>query len=150
VPVQTLLVLALAMTVAAAPKDNAKKDLENLQGRWTMASAVQDGEGLPGDLMSKLKFEVKGDQFIVKGDDETVKTYTKITLKLDASATPHLIDFVVGSGDDKGTVIEGIYEWQGADEFKVCAKIDVKERPTEFKSAENSHTVLIVFKRQAD
>jgi uncharacterized protein (TIGR03067 family) len=150
VPVQTLLVLALAMTVADAPKDEAKKNFEKLQGRWTMTSAVYEGENLSADIVSKLKFEIKGDQFTVKGDEETVKTYSKITLKLDASAKPHLIDFVVGAGDEKGTVIEGIYEWQGADEFKVCAKIDVKERPTEFKSAENSHTVLIVFKRQAD
>jgi uncharacterized protein (TIGR03067 family) len=150
VPVQTLLVLALAMTVAAAPKDNAKKDLEKLQGRWTMASAVFQGEDLPAEVVSKLKFEIKGDQFTVKGDEETVKTYSKVTLKLDASLKPHLIDFAVGAGDEKGTVIEGIYEWQSDDEFKVCAAIQSKERPTEFKSVENSHAVLIVFKRQAD
>ena len=56
----------------------------------------------------------------------------------------------MGGGDDKGAVIEGIYQWDGADDFKVCAKIDGKERPTEFKSPENSHIVLIVFKRQAN
>ncbi|HBI44369.1 MAG TPA: hypothetical protein DDY78_16180 [Planctomycetales bacterium] len=149
-PVQTLLVLALTMTVADAPKDEAKKDLEKLQGRWTMASAVHDGENLPAEVVSKLKFEIKGDQFTVKGDEETVKAYAKITLKLDVSAKPHLIDFVIGAGDEKGTVVEGIYEWQADDEFKVCVAIQSKERPTEFKSAENSHAVLIVFKRQAD
>jgi uncharacterized protein (TIGR03067 family) len=150
VPVQTLLVLALAMASADAPKDDAKKDLEKLQGHWAMASAVFDGEDLDANLVSKLKFEAKGDQFTVKGDEETAKAYSKITLKLDASAKPHLIDFVVGSGGEKGTTIEGIYEWEGDDEFKVCAKIDGQARPTEFKSPENSHVALIVFKRQAD
>lgn len=149
-PVQTLLVLALAMTAADAPKDDAKKDLEKLQGHWIMASAVHDGVDLPADLLSKLKFTIKGDQFTVAGDEETVKAYSKITLKLDAAPKPHLIDFVVGGGDVKGATIEGIYEWEGADDFKVCAKIEGNERPTEFKSPENSHVVLIVFKRQAD
>jgi uncharacterized protein (TIGR03067 family) len=150
VPVQTLLVLALAITAADAPKDDAKKDLEKLQGHWAMASAVHDSQDLDANIVSKLKFEIKGDQFTVKGDEETTKSYSKITLKLDASAKPHLIDFVVGAGGEKGTTIEGIYKWEGADEFKVCAKIDGKERPTEFKSPENSHVVLIVFKRQVD
>ena len=149
-PVQTLLVMALAIVAADAPKDDAKKDLEKLQGRWTMASAVHDGEELPGDLVSKLKFEIKGDQFTVKGDEETAKAYSKITLKLDAAPTPRLIDFVIGEGGEKGTTIEGVYEWQGADEIKVCVKLDGKERPTEFKSPENSHVVLIVFKRRLD
>ena len=99
-PVQTLLVLALAMAPADAPKDDAKKDLEKLQGRWALASAVHDGEDLPADLLSKLKFDIKGDQFTVKGDEETVKAYSKITLKLDAAATPHLIDFVGGAGGE--------------------------------------------------
>jgi uncharacterized protein (TIGR03067 family) len=150
VPVQTLLVAALAMVGADAPKDDAKKDLEKLQGHWAMASAVYDGQDLDANVVSKLKFAIKGDQFTVKGDEETVKAYSKIKLKLDASPKPHLIDFVIGAGDEKGTTIEGIYEWEGADEFKICAKIDGKERPTEFKSPENSHVALIVFKRQAN
>ncbi len=149
-PVQTLFVLALAMAVADAPKDDAKKDLDKLQGHWVMASALYDGADLDANIVAKLKFDIKGDQFTVKGDEETVKAYTKVTLKLDDAPKPHLIDFVVGGGGEKGTTIEGIYEIEGADEFKICAKVDGMERPTEFKSPENSHVVLIVFKRQAD
>ena len=82
---------------------------------------------------------------------KSIKTYSKIKIKLDnASAKPHLIDFIVGAGEKKGTDIEGIDEWQNADEFKVCVKLDGKQRPTEFKSPENSNTALIVFKREGD
>ncbi len=149
-PVQPLFVLALALVAADASKDDAKKDLEKLQGHWALASAVHDGDDLPGNLVSKLKFDIKGDQFSVKGDEETVKSYAKITLKLDAAPKPHLIDFVIGGGEEKGTTLEGIYEWQSDDEFKVCVKLDGNQRPTEFKAPENSHTVLIVFTRQAN
>jgi uncharacterized protein (TIGR03067 family) len=143
----SLLAVALALVAADAPKDDAKKDLDKLQGTWTIASGKYDGEELDANLVSKLSFEIKGDQFLIKGDDEVTKQYAKIALKLDPTAKPKLIDFHVTQGDDKGNTIEGIYELKD-DEFKICAKLDAKERPTEFKSDENSHVALVVFKRQ--
>ena len=148
-PVRTLFVLALALVAADAPKEDAKKDLDKLQGVWTIAESTYDGADLPNDLASKLSFEIKGDQFTVKGDDETVQAYKTITLKLEPSTKPKSVDFVVRAGNEKGTTIEGVYEITGADEFKVAAKLDAKERPTEFKSPENSHVALITFKRQS-
>lgn len=145
----SLAALAVALVAADAPKDDAKKDLDKLQGTWTIASATYDGADLPNDLASKLSFHIKGDQFTVKGDEETVKEYKTITLKLEPATTPRSVDFVVGQGSEKGNTIEGIYEITGPDEFKVAAKLDAKERPTEFKSPENSHIALITFKRQS-
>ena len=141
----TLLVLALPLSAADAPAD-AKNDLDKLQGAWSIAGGTYDGEDLNADVVAKLTVEIKGDQFAVKGDEEVVKEYTKITLKLSPSSSPKAIDFHVGQGSEKGADIEGIYEIKG-DEFKICARIDAKERPTEFKSPENSHVALITFKR---
>ena len=103
---------------------------------------------MPADIVSKLRFEVKGDEWAVKGEDEVAKEYGKATLKVDATAKPRLIDFRIGEGSEKGAEIEGIYEWNGADEIKICAKVIGKERPSEFASAENSRTVLMVLQRQ--
>ena len=147
--VHPFLALAVALVAADAPKDDAKKDLDKLQGTWTIAGATYDGADLPDNLDSKLSFEIKGDQFALKGDEETVKAYKKITLKLEPSTKPRSVDFVVGQGSEKGNTVEGIYEITGPDEFKVAAKLDAKERPTEFKSPENSHIALITFKRQS-
>ena len=82
-----------------------------------------------------------------QGEDEVAKEYGKATLKVDATAKPRLIDFRIGEGSEKGAEIEGIYEWNGADEIKIFAKVIGKERPSEFASAENSRTVLMVLKR---
>ncbi len=147
--VHPLLALAVALVAADAPKDDAKKDLDKLQGTWAIASATYDGADLPDNLDSKLSFQIKGDQFTVTGDEETVKAYKTITLKLEQSTKPRSVDFVVGEGGEKGNTVEGIYEITGPDEFKVAAKLDAKERPTEFKSPENSHIALITFKRQS-
>jgi uncharacterized protein (TIGR03067 family) len=142
------LFLALALIAADAPKDDSKKDLEKLKGTWAIASITYDGGEVPGDIVSKLRFEIKGDQFAVQGEAEVAKEYGKATLKLDASAKPRLIDFHIGEGSEKGADVEGIYEWNGAEEIKICAKVIGKERPTEFASAENSRVVLMTLKRE--
>lgn len=103
---------------------------------------------MPADIVSKLRFEIKGDVWAVKGEDEVAKEYGKATLKLDATAKPRLIDFQIGEGSEKGAEIEGIYEWNGDDEIKICAKVLGKERPAEFASAENSRIVLMVLRRE--
>jgi len=147
-PVRTLFVLTLALVAADAPKDDAKKDLDKLQGTWAISTITYDGGDVPADIVSKLRFEIKGDEWFIKGEDEVAKEYGKATLKLDASVKPRLIDFHVGAGSEKGSDIEGIYEWNGADEIKVCAKVIGKERPAEYASAENSRVVLMVLKRE--
>jgi uncharacterized protein (TIGR03067 family) len=143
-----LLIVALALIAADAPKDDSKKDLEKLKGTWAISTITYDGGDVPGDIVSKLRFEIKGDQWNIKGEEEVAKEYAKATLKLDATAKPRLIDFHVGEGSEKGADIEGIYEWNGADEIKICAKVIGKERPNEFASAENSRVVLMVLKRE--
>jgi uncharacterized protein (TIGR03067 family) len=142
------LFVALALIAADAPKNDSKKDLEKLKGTWAISTITYDGGEVPGDIVSKLRFEIKGDQWAVKGEDEVAKEYGQATLKLDTSAKPRLIDFHVGVGSEKGADIEGIYEWNGDDEIKICAKVIGKERPTEFASAENSRVALMVLKRE--
>jgi len=144
----TPLLFAAVALFADAPKDDAKADLEKIQGTWTIASGSYGGEDIEADVASKLQLEFKGDQLLLKGDEEVVKDYAKITLKLDPSVKPKAIDFAVGQGGEKGTVIEGIYEING-DELKICATIGAKQRPTEFKSPENSQVALLTLKRQS-
>ncbi len=109
--VHSLLAAALALAAADAPKEDSKKDLDKLQGTWAISTITYDGGDVPADIVSKLRFEVKDDLWTVKGEDEVAKEYGKATLKLDASVKPRLIDFNVGAGSEKGTDIEGIYEW---------------------------------------
>jgi uncharacterized protein (TIGR03067 family) len=142
-----LLALTLALAAADA-KDDSRKDMEKLQGSWSIASITYDGGDVPADIVSKLRFEIKDDVFAVKGEEEVAKEYGKAKVKLDAAAKPRLIDFHVSEGSEKDADIEGIYEWTGADEIKICAKVIGKERPNEFASPDNSRIVLMVLKRE--
>jgi uncharacterized protein (TIGR03067 family) len=144
----TPLLFAAVAQFADAPKDDVKADLDKIQGTWKIEKGTYGGEDLDADIVSKLVFEFKGDQLLLKGDEEVVKDYAKITLKLDPATKPRSIDFSVGQGNEKGAVVEGIYEING-DELKICAKLGAKERPGEFKSPENSQVALLTLKRQS-
>jgi uncharacterized protein (TIGR03067 family) len=137
----------LALSAADPAKDDAKKELDKLQGTWSAVSAEVDGMPLDDNLRAGLRFVIKGDEFVVKGDDEVVKMYTRAKITIDPTTKPKSMDFAIGEGSEKGTVVEGIYEWNG-DQLKVCAKLTGKERPTEFATKENSQTALIVIKKE--
>jgi uncharacterized protein (TIGR03067 family) len=81
----------------------------------------------------------EGDRYIVKKGDEVIQAATQ---KLDPSRSPKTLDVTVTEGLNKGAVILGIYEISG-DTLKVCFDPEGKKRPTEFKSASGSQTLVI-------
>jgi uncharacterized protein (TIGR03067 family) len=140
-------VLALALLFAADdPKGAAKKDLEKLQGTWTTVSLKYNGKDFDSEGKGKLRFVFKGDQATVEASDEIKREYAKVNFKLDPGTTPCCVDMTIAAGTQKDAVIEGIYELKG-DEFKLCAKVFGKERPSEFAAPAGSSIVLLVMKR---
>ena len=72
----SLLAAALALVAADAPKDDSKKDLEKLQGAWTISTITFDGGEVPADIVSN-RFEVKGDEWAVKGKTRSPRSTAK-------------------------------------------------------------------------
>jgi uncharacterized protein (TIGR03067 family) len=134
-------VLALAAT---AQNDAGKKELDKLQGAWSVVRLEYSGE----EIKSKIRFVLKGDQAVVEADDNIKKEYARIKFKLDPSTMPRIVDVSVADGIQKGTVLEGIYELK-ADEWKLCIKVIGKERPSEFSAPAGSSNCLVVLKREA-
>lgn len=121
---------------------DAPKDLEKLQGDWKQVRSEQNGESNEGP---GLTVRIKGDklQLLVNGkpNEEAV-----ITLKLDPSTDPKLIDVVLPNK----SVIEGIYKLDGK-KWTICVRTtaDVKDRPAEFVGKGNN-VVLLEFEREED
>jgi uncharacterized protein (TIGR03067 family) len=139
-----LIVVAVCLVAAAAADDSAKKDLEKLQGLWETTEAHHDGRDIGSDIKLRLKF--KGDEVSLDGSEEVIKDYGRFKIKLDPSTTPKSVDLKVTAGEQKDTVMEGIYEIKD-DELKICVKIGAKERPTKFDSPDGSSIAYMVFKR---
>jgi uncharacterized protein (TIGR03067 family) len=142
--VRTLAVLVVGLLIAAddAKSDN-KKDMEKMQGEWTMASGERNGQAIPDEFVQSLKRTIKGNQYTVKREDEVINggTYT-----IDATKSPKTIDLKVTEGQAAGQEMHGIYELDG-DTIKICYANPGKPRPTEFNAKEGTEQTLATWKR---
>jgi uncharacterized protein (TIGR03067 family) len=117
----------------------SRKDLDKLQGTWTLVSAKADGADLPKELAAKLKLVIDKDKFSIKNDDSEESA----TVTLDPGQKPPTIDIKPAKED----AVKGIYELKD-DELKLCWAKAGKERPKGFESKEGSGEILFVLKRE--
>jgi uncharacterized protein (TIGR03067 family) len=138
-----LVLLALGLSIAAAPKDDAAKaDRDKFQGSWTIVSLEAGGNEAGADETKKFKLEFKGDKVIFTAGEERHEG----TFKLDPTAKPKAIDLIPLDGPDKGKTQRGIYAFEG-DTLQICGADADKERPKEFTTKKGSGAMLVVLKR---
>jgi uncharacterized protein (TIGR03067 family) len=126
----------------AGDKADVEKELKKFQGTWTFESVEVGGKEVPVAEFKGITVTFAGAKYTVKKGDEVIQA---ATLKLDPSKSPKALDVTVAEGPNKGAVMLGIYEIRG-DTLKVCFDPEGKKRPTQFKSASGSQT-LVVHKR---
>jgi uncharacterized protein (TIGR03067 family) len=132
-----LLVLTAWLLVAADAPD---KELEKLQGNWTLAS-LETGDG---QSLSDGTLTIKGDKYEARVGEFTVKA----TIKVDPSKSPKAIDFTYSEGPSEGQTIKGIYSLEG-DTFKFYRPLQAGEdRPAKIPSEPGPGMLLVVYKRQ--
>jgi uncharacterized protein (TIGR03067 family) len=147
-PRRTIALMLALMGVAAAdrPRDEAaKKDLEQLQGTWTMAALEVDGKLVPEAKLKGTTLIIKGNKYIVKVRNQTHET----AFQLDPTKKPKEIDMTFAEGANKDRVHKGIYALEG-DTFKLCrGQQPDRERPTEFGTWPDTGIFLVTWKRQS-
>src|SRR5215216_2242606 len=135
-----IVLFALAGTAAA---QDAKKEMAQLEGEWTMESGEIDGQAMPEEMRKTAKRVVK--------DGETTVTiggqlFMKAKFTIDPAKKPKAIDYTMTGGPTEGKTQLGIYELDG-DTVKFCFAAPGKDRPTDFTAKEGSHRTLSVWKR---
>ena len=133
----------IASSALADDKTDLEKELKKFQGTWTIESSVTGGKEIPRDQLKGFIVIYEGDKHTVKNGDKVIQVGTQ---KIDPSKSPKTIDVTMTEGPSKGTVMLGIYEFDG-DTMKACFDPTGKKRPTEFKSASGSQNFLNVHKR---
>lgn len=143
--IHALLVLSVGLLLAADPKDDdAKKDLERFQGKWTLISAQRDGKKTPDEEAKKITLTIQGSKFVLYKDGEVV---SEGTFTLDPIKKPKQIDETATTGPSKAKTFLAIYEID-QEHHKICFAAPGKERPTEFSSEPGSGHLLQVWKRE--
>jgi uncharacterized protein (TIGR03067 family) len=125
--------VGLASATPSFADDAAKKDAEQLRGRWAAVGAIDDDGKLKAvaeDDPRYFTFEFTGDKLITRRANRTIEG----TYKLDPSKQPKAIDVVRRRGGAE-VLFQGIYAVDG-DRLRVCLAGTGNGRPKEFKQAE--------------
>lgn len=134
-----------ALSLAAAENDAAiKKDLDHLQGEWSMVSGTADGQSMPEEIRKQMKRVCKGDEITVTTGGQM---FLKAKVTIDPSQKPKTIDYEMTDGFTKGKKQLGIYELDG-DTFKSCFGAPGAERPSDFTSKAGDRRTASVWKRE--
>jgi uncharacterized protein (TIGR03067 family) len=137
----SLLIVALLQTPG---EEQAKKDLQKMQGTWTIAAMEVDGINVPPAKLMGSTLVIKGDRYEVQVKD----TKTGCTLKLDASKKPCEIDMVFAQPGGADKVHKGIYQFDG-DKLVICRGLNAnQERPGQFATWPNTGVFVITWQRQ--
>ncbi|HLW64876.1 MAG TPA: TIGR03067 domain-containing protein [Gemmataceae bacterium] len=139
------LTLPAIILIAAKPADDAKKDLEKLQGEWFMAELEIDGKPVPADKIDGTTLTVKGDKYIINVKDKK----HEVTITLDPSKDPKAIDMAFADSSDAPKIGKGIYKMDGDTFILVRAQATDSERPTSFGTWPNSGCFMVTWKRKA-
>ena len=118
---------------------SANSDIDRLQGEWLPIEIIANGNKASQEELDRIKVKIKGNRYFVESADPNQGTFK--TIETD---TPKRMDV---TGED-GTELPAIYELSG-DTFKACYAVNGASRPTEFKSAEGSDHILVIYKRKS-
>jgi uncharacterized protein (TIGR03067 family) len=153
----SLMVLTTTLLGAdAAKEDQAKNELDKLQGEWALLAI--DNNGTENKLMpDDVAFKLKGEVLSVKSSKGEYGKYAKI--RLDPTKKPKAMDVTVTEGQEE--LAKCIYELDG-DNLKVAylrtenkssgEGIFADQRPSSFKmkpvdSPQRPHLRILVLKR---
>src|SRR2546430_16370780 len=89
-----VVVLAVG-TLIAADAEDAKKDLEKLQGTWALVAGERDGKKFTEEGVKKTMLFIKGDTFRIP--ESSAATSEAGTIKIDPSKKPKEMDAATGS-----------------------------------------------------
>jgi uncharacterized protein (TIGR03067 family) len=135
----SVLVVALLFSKTTLAQD-AKQELEKLQGTWTFVSYEESG--FKFDQSSVTSLVIRGDTFQFKATGDFAP---QGTLALDPAKQPKHLDLIVKEDDGDQATWPGIYELAG-DTLKLCIDDGKQEHPKEFKTTMVKFK-LFVFKR---
>lgn len=142
-----LSLIVIASLAAAAGTDDAKQDLDKMQGTWKVIVAERDAAKLPEKVLQAMQVVIKDDSLTIIGDKNAkYPTPAAGTLKLTPTSKPKSFDITTSLTGVESKVAHGIYELTD-NTLRMCWTRKGGERPSEFATKPNSNGVLFVLKR---
>jgi len=135
---------AATVTAPETAAANAGAGATELEGEWTMVSAVMDGKPMDASLVQWVRRVTQGSRTSVYAGPQTM---LKADFTHDPSHAPKTIEYVLLAGPQKGKTQLGIYALVGA-RLSVCMAAVGKPRPKEFGSSPGDGATFTVWERK--
>jgi uncharacterized protein (TIGR03067 family) len=98
--------------------EEAKKELQKLQGTWVMVTGELGGKKAADEHVSQSKIVYEGDKMQIMVPNQTPETIVAEIVKIDPAKNPKEMHFVRKNGPNAGKTLVGIYEFEGGDQYK--------------------------------
>ncbi len=135
-----VLLAAVFATAGVVAGGDAKSELKKFEGIWSVVSAKKGGKDAPEEeKIQDVRLTFAGDKLTIKHGEKEMEA----TFKIDPGKKPRHFDVNM-----MGMELEGIYQFNKGGQLEICFNAPGAGRPTEFKSADGSQTMLIVLKRE--
>ncbi len=140
--VLSILTATLVSTVDVQGDTVSERDLDRLQGTWTLVTMEIRGNSIPPEKLRGRVAVIQGKMFTDRVGAEVLAAGT---ISLDAMPLPRTIDVKFTAGSPKGQTSLAIYELVG-DILKVCCAEPGKDRPSAFTTKAGTGHMLVTYK----
>ena len=122
------------------------KELNKLQGTWTLVSYQAEGDSVRG-RDPNWTLTIKGIEWVQKdGKEDDVRVFAGRIANIDLDRKPAAFDLVHTEGSFRGTTTRAIFKVEG-DRLTFCWA-DAKDRPTDFSTRAGDKRGMMVWERK--
>lgn len=136
-----------SLMAADSPEDEAKTELQKFQGTWVLVSGEIDGKKVAEEHVKQSKITFDGNKMMVDTPHQSKETIVATITKLDPTKTPKEMHWVRTTGPNAGTTMIAIYEFEGADQYKIRFDPAGKTVPKEFGTTEGTGHIWHTWRR---
>jgi len=136
-----------AVMAADPPEDEVKAELQKFQGTWVLVAGEMDGKKVAEEHVKASKITFDGNKVMVDTPHQSHETIVATIMKLDPTKTPKEMHWLRTTGPNAGTTMIAIYEFEGADQYKIRFDPVGKTVPKEFGPTEGTGHIWHTWRR---
>lgn len=143
-------VLSLAACAAGSRETKGQglgPELQRFQGTWLLVAAEMDGKPVADEHVQKSRLTYVGDQVELLVPHQHHEVIVAKILALDPGQRPAQMKWVRTKGPFTGVATVAIYEFEGADQYKICLDPSGKTLPARFGTDAGSGHVWQTWRR---